>query len=164
MQRKLVAPLAIATLLLAACGGGSAATQPPAGATSSTGGGAATEIPNEPPEATEAGGGGGGGGSNLDVETTGKALVPPNSTEITKTTAEDTWFVAYTSTDSIDSLKSYYEGAIARAGLKIFSTTTVSGGISYVIATDENGSFGGAVNIYPNGDGTVSVQITIAKS
>jgi len=164
---RLASALAIVSILLAACGSGSAATQGPAGETASTGGGgggSATEMPEatQGAEATNAGGGGGVGSD--DVTAVANQLVPPNSTEISKTTAEDTWFVIYESTDSVDSLKHFYEGAIASAGQKIFSTTTIQGGVSYVFAKDESGGFGGSVNIYPSGDGKVAVQVTVAKT
>jgi hypothetical protein len=155
-QTKLLAALTFGALLVTACGG-AAATQQPAGG---GGGGTATEVP----AATEAGGGGGGGGSGPDVEAVGNALVPPNSTEVSKTSAEGTWFVIYESTDSVDSLKTFYEDAVPKTGLKIFSTTTLQGGVSYVIATDESGSFGGAVNIFPSGDGKTAVQVTVGKT
>jgi hypothetical protein len=155
-QTKLLAALTFGALLVTACGG-AAATQQPAGG---GGGGTATEVP----AATEAGAGGGGGGSGPDVEAVGNALVPPNSTEVSKTSAEGTWFVIYESTDSVDSLKTFYEDAVPKTGLKIFSTTTLQGGVSYVIATDESGSFGGAVNIFPSGDGKTAVQVTVGKT
>ncbi|HTK45459.1 MAG TPA: hypothetical protein VL749_08930 [Patescibacteria group bacterium] len=164
---RLASALAITSILLAACGGGSAATQQPPGATTSTGGGggSATEVPadTQAAEATSGGGGGGGGGS-ADVEAVANQLVPPNSTEISKTTAQDTWFVIYESTDSVDSLKNFYADAIVRAGQKIFSTTTIQGGVSYVFAKDDSGGFGGSVNIYPSGDGKTAVQVTVAKT
>ena len=163
---RLASALAIVSILLAACGGGAAATQGPAGETASTGGGgggSATEMP-EATQGAEATNAGGGGGGSDDVTAVANQLVPPNSTEISKTTAEDTWFVIYESTDSVDSLKHFYEGAIASAGQKIFSTTTIQGGVSYVFAMDESGGFGGSVNIYPSGDGKVAVQVTVAKT
>jgi hypothetical protein len=155
--------IAIVALLLAACGGSAATQQPAGGGGGGGGGGTATEVP----AATEAGGGGGGGGgggSGQDVEAVGNQLVPPNSTEVSKTTAEDTWFVIYESTDSVDSLKSFYENAVPKTGLRIISTTTIQGGVSYVIATDDSGAFGGAINIYPSGDGKTAVQVTVGKS
>ena len=166
---RLISALAMAGLLLAACGGGSAATQQPAAATAASGGGGgpATEAPGatEQAAATDAGGGGGGGGgAGGDVEAVANALVPPNSTEIQKTTAQDTWFAIYESTDSVDSLKSFYQGAITGVGQQIISTTTIQGGVSYVFAKDSSGGFGGSVNIYPSGDGKTAVQVTVAKT
>jgi hypothetical protein len=167
---RLASALATASILLAACGGSSAATQGPAGETASTGGGggggggSATEVPadTQAAEATNAGGGGSGGSG--DVAAVAAQLVPPNSTEVSKTTAEDTWFAIYESTDSVDSLKQFYQNAIAGAGLKIFSTTTIQGGVSYVFAKDESGGFGGSINIYPGGDGKTAVQVTVART
>jgi hypothetical protein len=169
---KPMSTLGIALLLLAGCGGtGAAATQQPAGETASTGGaggGSATEMPaaTEAPAATAASGGGGGGsgGGSDDVEAVANQLIPPNSTEQSKTTAEGTWFAIYLSTDSVDSLKRFYQNAIANAGQKIFSTTTIQGGVSYVFAKDESGGFGGSINIYPNGDGKTAIQVTVAKT
>jgi len=168
---KPMSTLGIVLLLLAACGGsGSAATQQPGGGTTTTsgggGGGSATEMPpeTEAPAATAASGGGGSSGGSDEVEAVANQLIPPNSTEQSKTTAEGTWFAIYLSTDSVDSLKSYYQSAIANAGQKIFSTTTIQGGVSYVFAKDESGGFGGSINIYPNGDGKTAVQVTVAKT
>src|SRR5690349_17647143 len=72
----------------------------------------------------------GGGAAGADVDAVAKALVPPNSSEVTRTTANDTSFVVYSSTESVDSLKSFYEGVIPKAGMQIISTTTIQGGIS----------------------------------
>jgi hypothetical protein len=163
---KQVSTLGIVLLLLAGCGGGSAATQQPAGqsASSGGGGGSATQMPehSDAPVVTDAGGGGGGGSD--DVEGVATQLIPPNSTEVSKTTAQDTWLGIYSSTDSVDSLKAYYQRAIANAGQKIFSTTTIQGGVSYVFAKDDSGGFGGSINIYPSGDGKTAVQVTVAKT
>lgn len=149
--------------LVAACGGSSPnGTQGPA-ATSGPGPGATATQAVDPTEDT-GGGGGNGGGGNFDAETVANALVPPNSKEVTRTTTDDYWFVMYESTDSIDSLKSFYEGAIARTGLKIISTTTVNDGVSWAIANDDSGSFGGAVQIFPSGDGKTAVQVAVGRS
>jgi hypothetical protein len=169
---RLMSALAIVLLLLSACGGGSAATQQPAGETASTGGGggggSATDQPTDTqaPDATAASGGGGGGGGagSGDVEAVANQLVPPNSAEISKTTADDTWFAIYESTESVDSLKAFYQNAIAQAGQRIFSTTTIQGGVSYVFAKDESGGFGGSINIYPSGDGKTAIQVTVART
>jgi hypothetical protein len=168
---KPMSTLGIVLLLLAACGGsGTAATQQPGGGTTTTssgggGGGSSTEMPadTEAPAATDAGGGGGGGGSG-DVDALAAQLVAPNSSEIQKTEAQDTSFVIYESTDSVDSLKQFYENAIKNAGMKIITTTTIQGGVSYVFGKDDSGTFGGSVNIYPSGDGKTAVQVTVAKT
>jgi len=117
------------------------------------------------PEATSEDGdnGGGGGSGSEDADAAYEALIPPNSQEVTKTTAEGVIFAAFTSTDSVDSLTSFYEGAFDDLGLQILTTTETSGGVSWFVGTDENAStFGGVVSVIPNqnGDGSqVSVQI-----
>jgi hypothetical protein len=60
-------------------------------------------------------------------------------------------------------MKGFYQDAIGKAGQKIFSTTTIQGGV-LVFAKDEGGAFGGSVNIFPSGDGKTSVQLTVAKT
>jgi hypothetical protein len=109
--------------------------------------------------------GGGNGGGSGNVGDVAKALVPPNSHEVTSTTAADTSFIVYESSDSIDSLKSFYEDAIPKIGMRIFSTTQASGGVAYVMATDESASFGGAVSIYPSDTGSgATVSVTVSKT
>lgn len=163
--RSLWSIVLLAALVVAGCSSTPAASQAGGG-----GGGGQGQpsiaIPSIaiPSVAIGGGGGGGGGGSGTDVEAVAKALVPPNSSEVTKTTAQDTSFAIYVSTDSLDSLKSFYEGAIPRAGMQILSTTTSNGGIAWVIATDAGGSFGGAVSVFPTGDGKTTVQVTVGKS
>ena len=65
---------------------------------------------------------------------------------------------------SIDSLRSFYESAIPGAGLAVVSTTTANGGVSWAMATDESGTFGGAVSVFPSGDGKNVIQVTVAQS
>jgi hypothetical protein len=165
-----IALVAVPALVVAACGSSTGGTPGPASSAAPGSSVTATPAVQATPDTggggggTGGGGGGTGGGANPDVEAVANALVPPHSTEITKTTATDTWFVMYESTDSVDTLKAFYERAIPNAGLQIFSTSTVQGGVSWVIATDASASFGGAVNVFPTGDGKTSVQVTIGKT
>jgi hypothetical protein len=153
--------VALAVGLVGACSSTPAATTGPGGGGQSQAPGLSLAIPSIAIPSIAIGGGGAAG---ADVEAVGKALVPPNSSEVTKTTAPDTWFVVYSSTDSLESLKSYYEATIPKTGLQIISTTTINGGISWVIAKDASGSFGGAVSVFPSGDGKSVVQVTVGKS
>jgi hypothetical protein len=110
------------------------------------------------------GGNGGNGGSAGDADAVFNALIPPNSTEISKTTAASTYFATYTSTDSVESLTSHYESAIPGAGMQIFSTTNAQGGTAWVFAENEGSSFGGSVSVYPETDGGgASVIIAVAS-
>ena len=109
-------------------------------------------------------GGGGGGGGDRDVEAAFDALTPPNAEEVSKTTAGGVIFAAFNTSDSLDSLTSFYQDAFNDLGLQILTTTEASGGITWFVGTDETAStFGGVVSVFPavdGGDGnTVSVQI-----
>lgn len=138
----------------------------PGGGTGGDGGGDGSEQSDapEPTAAATAGTGGGGGTGSGDLDAVFETLTPPNSTETTKTAAEGIIFAIFESTDSIDSLRSYYEGAIADAGLQIFSTTEAQGGYAWTIAESEGSSFGGAISIYPSGTGSgTAVSVTIGN-
>lgn len=151
MKRALALILPALVLLLAACGG-----------TSNTPGGngnggdessapASTEasVDAQPSEGT----GGGGGGTAGDLDSLVEALTPPNAAEQTKTTAEGGVFIGWESTDSVESLKSFYESAIPNAGMQIFSTTSAGGSYSWVFAENEGSSFGGSVTLAPSSSG-----------
>ena len=72
--------------------------------------------------ATKGGGASSGTGSG-ELEAVAAKLVPPNSSETSKTTASGVIFVTYSSTDSPDSLKGFYENAISQTGWQTISTT-----------------------------------------
>ena len=151
--------LAALMVLVVACGGGG-----PAASLSSTESEQSTSADpstaaSEDVTETPAGNGG-------DVESLAAALVPPNSTEVSNTSAEGISFIIYESTDSVESLQSFYESAIPAAGMEIISTTTTGGNVGLVFAESEGSLFGGAVNIFPSstGGGGSGVQVTVGDS
>ena len=106
--------LAVLMALLVACGGGPGASQSSTDSEQSTAADPSTAASEDAgASATPAGGNGG------DVEGVAEALIPPNSTEVSKTVAEGVSFIIYESTDSIESLQSHYESAIPAAGMQI---------------------------------------------
>jgi hypothetical protein len=154
-SRALSLPVIFA--LLVACSGpaasqngGTESDNPTPTAEASTGGGEATPTQ------------GGGGGGDLD-ELVDK-LTPPNSTESSRVSQAGGIFVGWESTDSADSLKSFYEGAIPGTGMKILSTQNASGTYSWIFAESEGSSNGGSVVIAPSSTGgsgtTVVVTVT----
>ena len=166
---RLASALAIASILLAACGSGSAATQQPAGATASTGGGggggSATQAPadTQAAEATNAGGGSGSGSG--DVQAVANQLVAPNSTEISKTTAEDTRFVIYRVHRLRRLAEALLRGRDCQGGAERSSPRRPSRAACPTSSRrTRTASFGGSVNIYPSGDGKTAVQVTVARS
>ena len=146
---------ALMFLFVAACG------SPAASDGNGDGDGNGSEQ-SEPAEETQ--GDGGGGGGDRDVEAAFDTLTPPNAEEVSKTTAQGVIFAAFNTSDSLDSLTSFYQDAFNDLGLQILTTTEASGGITWFVGTDETAStFGGVVSVFPATDGgdgsTVSVQI-----
>jgi len=167
MERPRALVLIAILALLAACGGGG-----PGDDADGDGDGTSQSEPAEasaapPPDDDDddgGGGGNGGGGSAGDAEEAFERLTPPNADEVSKTTAGELIIAGFTTPDSMDSLRSFYEDAFDDLGLQILTTTEAAGGITWFVGTDENASeFGGVISIIPATDGgsgtTVSVQI-----
>jgi hypothetical protein len=155
--RSLGATVVLVALLAAGCGGSAASSSPVdagsgAGASADTGNGA-TATPAPAGNANVAAG---------DAATVAKQLVPPNSTEQSKTTTDTYWYVIYGSTDTPASLKGFYESQIPKTGLKIVSTTSSNGTYAWAISKDEAGSFGGSVTVGPASDGSAGSVVVVA--
>ena len=134
-------------------GNGSDQTEPAAASQDDGGGGG-----------DDGGGDNGGGGSAGDADAAFEVLTPPNAEQVTKTSAEGVIFAVFTSTDSIDSLTSFYRDAFDELNLQILTTTEASGSISWIVGTDDTASeFGGVVSLVPPAEGgsgtSVSIQI-----
>jgi hypothetical protein len=156
---------ALLIVLLAACGGSSASTggngdsSQAAQASSDT---QASEPATEStaPEASSDSGNGSAG----DLDSLVNALTPPNSTEVQKTTAQGGVYVAWNSTDSTDSLKSFYESAIPGTGMQILTTTSASGTFSWIFAENDTSSYGGSITLAPATDGTSGSYVVLAAA
>jgi hypothetical protein len=155
---------ALLVLVIAACGGQPAASS---GGNGDGDGGSSTA-----PAASQDDGNGdgdgdgdgdGNGGNAGDAQSAYERLTPPNSEELSKTTASGVIFAGLSTTESVDSLTSFYEDAFSDLGLQILTTTESSGATSWFVGTDENASeFGGVITIVPNTEGggaQVSIQI-----
>lgn len=102
------------------------------------------------------------GGDTGDLDALVQKLTPPNASEISKTSAQGGAYVAWESTDSVDSLKGFYEKAIKDAGMTVFSTTTTSGVLSWIFAKEEGSSFGGSVTVAPSSSGGSGSSVIVA--
>lgn len=110
-------------------------------------------------------GGSGGGTGSTDVDAVYAVLVPPNSTELSKTSAEGVIFAAFDTDESLDSLQQFYEDAFADADLEIVSTTEAQGGTAWALSRGGDSNFGGAVSVFPASDGSgTQVTVTIGSS
>jgi hypothetical protein len=155
-------PVLLLAMLVAACGGG------PGASTDGNGGNGGEESQGAEatatPESEESQDDGGNGGNGGDVDAVADGLVPPNSTELSRTTAGGAVVVGYESTDSPESLQGFYEDAIADTGMEVFSTTSAGGAFGWVFAESEGSSFGGSVTVAPSNTNTggSTVVITVA--
>jgi hypothetical protein len=159
-------PVAGALLLvmatLAACGGGQGSTGPTASQADATPSDQPTDVPATTPSPGASTGDGGG-----DVQALADALKPPNATQTFNSSGSGVILTIYTSTDSPDSLKSFYESAITDAGMKIISTSTDSttNTTALVFARDDNASVGGAIAIGPDPSGSgTNVSVTVSST
>lgn len=152
--------LAIA-LVVSACSGNNASSSTGGGGSSSA---ASSEASTAATTAASAAASTGSGGSS-DLASLVNGFVPPNSTQTVRTDAADAVFVSYTSTDSTDSLKGYYENAIKNAGMTVVSTTNAGGATSWIFTKDSDSSIGGSITVGAGPDGTGSqVTLTLGKS
>jgi hypothetical protein len=163
VRTLLVGTMLVALTTLAACGGGSGSSTE---ATASQGGGGASTgassggEPTEPAAATPTENPGGGGGG--DVDSMVSALTPPNATQISRTDAGGGVINTRDSSDSVDSLKSFYEGKIPSTGMHVISTTNAGGYYSWVFAESDSSSHGGSVTLGPSSTGGSGTSVVLA--
>jgi hypothetical protein len=152
--------------LLAACGGngqgdggddGDDASQ---GATQSEPAGASAAPPPDD-GGGDNGGGDDGGPSGDDLEELLARFEPPNSTEVSRTSADNFLFVIFTSTDSAESLADHYESAIADAGFDTVSRSETQGTYSWIFGDDSNQSAAGVIGVGPTTDGGPGASVSI---
>lgn len=156
-------PLLISLLVLAACGS-SASPNADDGDPQSSAAASQDGEPDPTPEASQdngnGNGNGGGGGDAANAEEVADSLAPPNGTEVSRTTSGGLVLLTYETTDSVDSLSGYYEGAISGAGLNVVSTSTAQGATNWIF---ESGNFSGSLTIAPSdaseGGSTVAISV-----
>ncbi|HEX9635287.1 MAG TPA: hypothetical protein VGB34_07400 [Candidatus Limnocylindria bacterium] len=128
----------------------------------SEGGGGNGSEESDTPAASVDGGGGGNGGDGGDVDQLANDLVPPNSTEASRFEAEGSLLVGYTSTDSVDSLKSYYENKFNELGVNVIGTSSAGNTHTFVIGNEDGSGVQGGVTVAADENaGNTIVQITL---
>jgi hypothetical protein len=127
------------------------------------GGGGSEETDNAAATATATSdGGGGGGGAGGDVDQLAEDLVPPSSSEQSRISSQGTLIVSYTSTDSVDSLKSYYEDKFDELGVNVIGTSSAGATTTYVIGNEDGSGIQGGVTVAGDeSSGNTIVQITL---
>ena len=140
---------------LAACGNSpesafpneSTGTEPSTAATAS--------APAETPDS--------GGPAPSSIEELETALVPPNSTQLSRQEVAQGLVVAYTSTDSVGDLRSYYIQKIAELNLTVITTQEAANTITVAFGTDSGAGLGGTISLQNAGDVT-NVVLTLADA
>jgi hypothetical protein len=162
-SRALILPVLL-LLVLSACGGSGSSTDNGNGGQSQSAAQsqAAESQAAESQAAQESQGSNGHTAGDLDSLVS--ALTPPHASELSKTSAQGGVFIAWNSTDSVDSLKSFYESAIPGTGMTIFSTTSAGGTYAWIFAENEGSSFGGSVTLGPNSDGTDGASVILTAT
>jgi len=94
-----------------------------------------------------------GGNADGDVDELIARLEPPNATEVSRFSSSDGVVIAWESSDSVDSVKSFYDDAIEDAGLNVYGTTDVEGTHSWVISEESGTGYNGSVTIGPSSTG-----------
>lgn len=147
-------PLVVA-LALGGCGG-STESQAPGGdgqdSRSSAAASAAASV--TPPSAAT------GGEDAASAEAVADALAPPNANETSRTTSGGLVLITHESSESIDSLVSYYETAIPKAGMSINAKTTADDGANFVFGS---GNLNGSVTFISSSEtpGGTSVSVSV---
>ena len=164
--------LMIAALALGACGDDDDDDDDAGGATSTQSSGQSTATATsddgddggngDDDDDGDDGGGNGGGGDSSDLDQVASALEPPNSTETTRFSSSDGMLIGYESDESLDSLKSYYDGKIDDLGLNLLGTLSSGESYNWIIGAEDGSGVQGGVTIAPSGTGTTVVSITLS--
>lgn len=150
--------LAIATL--AACGGSGSSASATSSLGGSSSGGQQSNQATQSAAASQGSGGGGGG----DLNALADALKPPNANQISRTDAGGGVYIAWESTDSADSLKSFYEKAIPDSGMQVVTTTSAQGTFSWIFAKSAGSTYGGSVTVGPSTSGGSGSSVILAAT
>jgi hypothetical protein len=143
-------------MLLVACNG------PGANGSASSGGGDSGTASASASASTQASASSGGGTGSGDIDQVASNLTPPNSSETGRYSASGALIVTWSSTDSVDSLKSYYDGKLSSLSLNVLSTTDVQGTHGWVFGNEDNTGVTGALTLSPDTStgGATTVSLT----
>lgn len=106
-------------------------------------------------------GDGGNGGDQGDLEQLADDLKPPNSTEITRMSANEAFIISWSSTDSVDSLESFYDDKIGQLGVNLLGKSSAQGGHTWVIGNEDGSGPQGGVTVAEDGSGGTVISVTL---
>jgi hypothetical protein len=144
---------------LVACGGG-AATSADATATLDAQVSASASASIE--ASTEASTAASSGGSH-DLDHLEDELTPPDSSETSRFDVPNGVVISYSTSASMDDLRSFYQDKLADLGLEIISTSDAGdNGVAWLFGDTAGGTFGGNVTLSPGG-GSTTVVVTLGQ-
>lgn len=152
--RALTLP-AVAVMLIA-CGGPGTD-----GGNGGNGGNGSDESQAGAPDPGGNDGNGGSGGDQGDLEQLADDLEPPNSTETTRMSANEAFIISWTSTDSVDSLESFYDDKIGQLGINLLGKSSVQGAHTWVIGNEDGSGPQGGITVGEDGSGGTVISITL---
>lgn len=167
-----IAFLAGVALLVSACGGGGDddddddSSEPggsDATATQESGGNNGGNQSGGDPTATSESGGGNGGGDSDDVEQLQEDLVPPKSKELLRYSTPDGTSISYESTESLDSLKEFYDDRVDDLDLGQLGNMSMPDSHSWFIGNNSGQGVQGSVTVVNAGDGKTNITVTLSK-
>ncbi|HET6745383.1 MAG TPA: hypothetical protein VFH90_05965 [Candidatus Limnocylindria bacterium] len=159
MQSLRTLLLGALVVALAACGGGPDNSS----AAESTGGEPSPASSASQPAESAAESSDNGGPGATDAESLLNELVPPNSTELSRTEAGGATLVSYESTDTVGDLKSFYVQKIVELNMTVLTTTEAANTYAVAIGTDETGEGLGATIAVQNAGDVTNVIVTVAE-
>lgn len=119
--------------------------------------------------------GGGSGGTTVtdgdgviteeDIDRLVDELAPPNSTEASRFSAEGGTTVGFESSDSVETLKEFYDGRLQELGMHVQGSLSAEGSHSLIIGDDDGDDVAGGITIVPDeSGGSVVVLNLVAPS
>ncbi len=168
--------LSVSLLALTACGGDddnsskattssskATATKASSGDTGDTPAAQATSGNNDNTSG-DSGGNNGNSSSSNDLGQLADKLVPPHSKQIAKYSTDDGLLVTYESTDSVDSLKDFYDNKVKTLGVKVQGTFDSGDAHTWYFGDDDSSGPGGTVIVGDDGSGKTAVTITVGRN
>jgi hypothetical protein len=159
MRWTRVLMLAVLALLVVACGGSGGGNG--GGGDGGDGGNGSEETQAEAPQPDE--GNGGGGEDAGDRPQLAGDLEPPNATETTRMSADGGFIISWRSSESVDSLESFYDDKIAELGLNVLGKQSVEGAHTWIFGDEDGSGPQGGVTVTEDGSGGSLASVTIAS-
>jgi hypothetical protein len=158
MRWTRVLMLPVLAIMVVACGGSGGSDS--GGGNGGNGGNGSEESQAE----TQPDEGNGGGGEDAgDRPQLAGDLEPPNATETTRMSADGGFIISWRSSESVDSLESFYDDKIAELGINLLGKQSVEGAHTWIFGDEDGSGPQGGVTVTEDGSGGSLASVTIAS-